>query len=84
MTRSIVYGSWNDGSDIYKDKKGFYVEIFKSNADWEANKLTKKYLPNFKPTSQNELEKELALIRSKTKRRQSKKRRTTKKRHVKK
>ena len=67
----------NDGSDIYKDNKGFYTYIFKSNADYEANKLTKKYLPGFKPSGQ------IAYIRSKTKRRQSKKRGTPKKRHVK-
>jgi hypothetical protein len=73
-----VYGSWNDGSDIYKDKKGFYVEIFKSNADLKAYKLTKKYLPGFKPTPQNELEKELALIRKRTRKMRSKKRKTAK------
>ena len=80
MTRGIVYGSWNDGSDIYKDKKGYYVLMFKSNADWKANKLTKKYLPNFKPVPQNQLEKELALIRKRvrTRKMRFKKRKTAK------
>jgi len=78
MARGIVYGSWNDGYDIYKDKKGYYVYIYKSNEYWKANKLTKKYLPNFKPTPQNKLEKELALIRKRTRKIRSKKRKTAK------
>ena len=77
---TVVYGSWNDGSDIYKDKKGFFVVQWNPHTENEY----KKYLRGFKPTNRNELEKELARIRSKTKRRQSKKHRTTKKSHAKK
>lgn len=82
MARHIVYGSWKDGSDILKDKKGYYVWTFKTNADWEANKPTKKYLPHFKPTDPDELEREIAAIRkrirNRTKKVRSKKRKTAK------
>ncbi len=61
-----VYGSWNDGSDIYKDKKGFFIMQW----DWDAEKEYKKYLPGFKPSGS------IAYIR--TRRRHSKKRRTIK------
>lgn len=84
MAGHIVYGSWANGSDILKDKKGYYVWTFKTNADWEANKPTKKYLPHFKPMDPNELERELAAIRKRTRKAHSKKRRTIKKSHVKK
>lgn len=41
----VIYGSWKDGSDIYKDSKGYYV------VQWNAWKMTeyKKYLPTWKP-----------------------------------
>ena len=39
MAKSKVYGSWKDGSDIYKDKEGYYVY------QWSAKKdIYKKYL----------------------------------------
>ena len=41
----IVYGSWNDGSDIYKDKKGYYVVQYNPEADKEF----KMYLKGWKP-----------------------------------
>lgn len=35
-----VYGSWKDGSDIFKDRTGYYI------FQWSAKKGTyKKYLP---------------------------------------
>jgi len=43
----IIYGSWNDGSDIYKDTKGYYI------IQWDPVKETeyKKYLPkSWKPS----------------------------------
>lgn len=81
MARHIVYGSWTNGSDILKDKKGYYVWTFKTNADWEANKPTKKYLPHFKPMDPNEEREIIAAIRKRvrTRKMRSKKRRTTKK-----
>ena len=37
--KSKVYGSWKDGSDIYKDKEGYYIY------QWSAKKdIYKKYL----------------------------------------
>jgi hypothetical protein len=41
----LIYGSWKDGSDIYKDSKGYYV------IQWNNSKMTdyKKYLPKWKP-----------------------------------
>lgn len=42
----IVWGSWDDGSDVVKDKNGFYVMQW----DVENNKEYKKYLPkSWKP-----------------------------------
>ncbi len=70
-----VYGSWTNGSDIYKDNKGYYVDLW----NWNAEKEYKKYLRGFKPTPRNELEKELARIRRRTRKMRSKKRRTIKK-----
>ncbi len=69
-----VYGSWNDGSDIYKDKKGFFVVQWDLNAEKEY----KRYLHGFKPSGP------IAYIRSRTRSQQSKRRRTSKKHHVKK
>jgi hypothetical protein len=44
MTKSKVYGSYKDGSDIYKDNKGFYITMWnpKTNTD------SKKYLKSLK------------------------------------
>jgi hypothetical protein len=44
---NVVYGSWNDGSDIYKDSKGYFV------MQWNVEKETdyKKYLPTWKPAA---------------------------------
>ncbi len=48
---SKVYGSWKDGSDIYKDSKGFYI------IQWDPIKGEfKKYLPkSWKPASNADL-----------------------------
>jgi hypothetical protein len=46
VNRKIVYGSWKDGSDIYKDSKGYYV------IQWDPlkNDTYNKYLPkSWKP-----------------------------------
>lgn len=42
---TVVYGSWKDGSDIYKDKKGYYVVQY----DPKKNEEYKKYLKGWKP-----------------------------------
>jgi hypothetical protein len=72
-----VYGSGKDGSDIYKNKKGFFIIQWNPHTKNEY----KKYLRGYKPTGPNELEKELAVIRRRTRKAYSKKRRTTKYRH---
>jgi len=40
----IVYGSWKDGSDIYKDKKGYYIIQWNPKTDMDY----KKYLSTYK------------------------------------
>jgi hypothetical protein len=48
---SIIYGSWKDGSDIYRDSKGYYI------IQWDPTKGEfKKYLANScKPIVNTEL-----------------------------
>jgi hypothetical protein len=41
----VSYGSWNDGSDIFKDSKGYYVVQYNPQKEEEY----KKYLPRWKP-----------------------------------
>lgn len=42
----IIYGSWKDGSDVMKDKKGYYVIQWNPNTQSEYH----KYLPkSWKP-----------------------------------
>jgi len=40
----IVYGSWKNGSDIYKDKKGYYTIQWNPKTDMDY----KKYLSTYK------------------------------------
>lgn len=42
----VVYGSWKDGSDVYKDSKGFYVIQYSP----KRNETYKKHLKRWKPT----------------------------------
>ena len=45
--RKKVYDSWKDGSDIHKDKKGYYIIQWNPKTD----KDYKKYLPkSWKPS----------------------------------
>ena len=39
--RETVYGSWKDGSDIYKDKKGYYVIQYEPKKDMVYKKHIK-------------------------------------------
>ena len=41
-----VYGSWKDGSDIYKDNKGYYIVAVNSMNSPEYKKYLKKWKPN--------------------------------------
>ena len=49
---NIVYGSWKDGSDIYRDSKGYYIIQWDPPTDTDF----KKYLPkSWKPTANTRL-----------------------------
>lgn len=41
------YGTWKDGSSIYKDKKGYYIVAVNNKAE---NPMYKKYLNKWRPT----------------------------------
>lgn len=41
----VIYGTYKDGGDIYKDKKGYYVVQWNPKTEKEY----KKYLKSFKP-----------------------------------
>ena len=72
--RGIVYDSWRDGSDIYKDSKGFYI------IQWDTTKEQeyKKYLPkSWKPVQIENLPKKR---KSTTTKKRTKKSTITKKR----
>jgi hypothetical protein len=45
MPVKLVYGTYKDGGDIYKDGKGYYV------IQWDVKKQKeyKKYIKGFKP-----------------------------------
>jgi len=42
----IVYGSWKDGSDIYKEKKGYYIIQWNPKTEMSYKKyLAKSWKP---------------------------------------
>ena len=43
------YGTWKDGSSIYKDVKGYYVVAVNINASPNNNPMYKKYLKKWRP-----------------------------------
>ena len=44
--RNVVYGTWKDGSDVYKDKDGYYVIQWDPKKDALYNKyLAKSWKP---------------------------------------
>lgn len=45
---NIEYGTWKDGSSVYKDKVGFYIVDIN-----EKDENYKKYLKNWKPVGDN-------------------------------
>jgi hypothetical protein len=51
LAGKVIYGSWKDGSDIYKDVKGYYV------VQWNpvTEKEYKKHLKGWKPTPETRL-----------------------------
>ena len=48
---NIDYGTWKDGSSIFKDKKGYYIVQYNINTKEEY----KKYLKNWKPKQDDKL-----------------------------
>lgn len=72
-----VYDSWKDGSDVYKNTKGFYIIQYNPKKNIEYN----KYLPkSYKPTSQNEFKKS---NKKKSNKKKSKKKKNNKKKSTK-
>ena len=66
----IVYGTWKDGSDIYKDKKGYYIIQWNPKTSMEY----KKYMrTSWKPNK---------IKKTKTKKKKNKKRKTKKKNSI--
>lgn len=74
----IVYDSWNDGSDVLKDKNGYYI------MQWDVikEKDYKKYLPkSWKPTPYTEEDRSKP-IKNRTKKSKTKKNKTKRKRII--
>ena len=56
-SRKEVYNSWKDGSDVYKNTKGFYIFQYNPKKNLEYKKyLPKKYLPNYSKTKKGKIE----------------------------
>ena len=52
----IVYDTWKDGSDVYKDKKGYYIVQWNPKTEMIYKKyLSKSWKP--KPNEPNETKK---------------------------
>ena len=67
---NIDYGSWKDGSSVFKDSKGYYIIQFNIN----KGKEYKKYLKNWKPLRDSDV-----LYLDKTKKKWTSKKQKTKK-----
>lgn len=48
LNPTIEYGTWKDGSSVYKDKIGYYIVDINEN-----DENYKKYLKNWKPVGDN-------------------------------
>ena len=51
LVGKVSYGSWKDGSDVYKDSKGYYVVQYSP----KRNETYKKHLKRWKPAPNTEL-----------------------------
>ena len=69
MIGGKVYGSYKDGSDINKDKKGFYITTWNTKTDT----MSKKYYKNLKKYVTSTLSKKKKVKKSKKKSNKSKK-----------
>jgi len=64
----IVYGSWKDGSDIYKEKKGYYIIQWNPKTEMSYKKyLAKSWKPKVNKTKKNIKTKKLKTKKLKTK-----------------
>jgi len=43
------YGTWKDGSSVYKDSKGYYIVAVNLNAPLNGETMYKKYLKTWRP-----------------------------------
>lgn len=50
LTGNIIFGSWKDGSSIFKDSKGYYIIQWDSKKEQEC----KKHLKSWKPKKDDE------------------------------
>jgi hypothetical protein len=48
------YGTWKDGSSVYKDTKGYYIVAVKLTDADAANPMYKKYLKSWTPEKNSE------------------------------
>jgi len=48
------YGTWKDGSSIYRDKKGYYIVAVNVKATPNTNQMYKKYLTRWRPNPETE------------------------------
>jgi hypothetical protein len=71
LTGKVMYGTWNDGSSVFKDSKGYYIVTVKS----ATTPLYKKYLKRFVPNP----EARECLVNKRWTRCSKQKRRTTRK-----
>ena len=48
------FGTWKDGSSIYKDSKGYYIVAVNLNPKANEEPMYKKYLKGWKPAKNAE------------------------------
>jgi len=53
LVGSKEFGTWKDGSSIYKDSKGYYIVAVNLNPKPGEDAMYKKYLKGWKPKNNN-------------------------------
>ena len=53
LVGSKEFGTWKDGSSIYKDGKGYYIVAVNLNPKEGEDAMYKKYLKGWKPKKNN-------------------------------
>ena len=51
-----MYGSWRDGSSVFKDSKGYYIVAVNLKSKPGENPLYRKYLKKWKPSKNDTTE----------------------------